>query len=99
MIDRNVMSQTSPASGTSKNGNNTAVTADDGFTAVKRTKAKKETSSTSSQSLKEHKQPLIGVGNSFSLPTIAKWVKIKYLSVVSPLRFRPQILKKHHWSK
>jgi hypothetical protein len=34
MIDRNVMSQASTAPGTSKTGNNIAVTADNGFTAV-----------------------------------------------------------------
>jgi hypothetical protein len=44
-----------------KNGNNIAVAADDGFTIVKRTKAKKENSSDSSQSLKKNKQPMIGV--------------------------------------
>jgi hypothetical protein len=56
MMDRNVMSQASTASETRKNGNNVAVAADEGFTAVKRTKAKKETPSTSSQSLKENKR-------------------------------------------
>jgi hypothetical protein len=58
MIDRNVMSRTSTASGTLKNGSNVPVAADDGFTAVKRTKAEKETSSNSSQSLKKNKQPV-----------------------------------------
>jgi hypothetical protein len=47
MIDRNVTSRASTAPGTSGNGNNVAVAAADGFTTVKRTRVKKETSSTS----------------------------------------------------
>jgi hypothetical protein len=75
---RNPQLTASTALGTLKN---VAVPAADGFTA-----AKKETSSTSSQSLKNNKQPLIGAGN---FPTIGKWVKIK-----SPFvsRFAPEVL-------
>jgi hypothetical protein len=70
MIDRNVISQASTLPGILKSGNN--VVAADVFTAVKRTKAKEETSSTPSQSLKKNKQPMIGVRNSSSLPIIVK---------------------------
>jgi hypothetical protein len=41
MIDSNVMSQSSTAPGTLKNGNNVAVATAAGFTTVKRTKTKK----------------------------------------------------------
>jgi hypothetical protein len=48
MIDRNEMNQAFTVARTSKNENNVALAAADDFTTVKRTKAKKETSSTSS---------------------------------------------------
>jgi hypothetical protein len=52
MIDKNVRSQASIASRTFKNGNNVAVATDHDFTTIKRTKAKRETSSTSTHPLK-----------------------------------------------
>jgi hypothetical protein len=82
MIDRNVRSQVPNASGTLKNGNKVAMAADDGFTAVKRTKANKESSSTLTQSLKKNKQAIVGVRNSSSTPTLLKRVKIKSLFVI-----------------
>jgi hypothetical protein len=44
MVDRNVMSQATAASGTLNNRNNVAVAYDDGLTAFKQTKAERETS-------------------------------------------------------
>jgi hypothetical protein len=62
MIDWNVMNQASTAPEIFKTGNNVAVATGDGFCTIKRSKATKETSSISSQSLKENKQRMIGVG-------------------------------------
>jgi hypothetical protein len=73
---RNVVNQTFPVAVTLKSGSKAALAADNGFTIVKRTKAKKETFSNSSQSIKK-KQPMIGVRNSSSLPAIVKRVKMK----------------------
>jgi hypothetical protein len=64
MIDRIIMSQPSTVPAILKNGINAAVVADNGFSTVKRTKVKKGTSSTSSQSQEENKQPMFGVRNS-----------------------------------
>jgi hypothetical protein len=75
------------APGTLKNGNDIAVAADDGFTTDKKTKGKEETSSTSAQSLKKNKQPMIGVRNS-SLLTVAKRIRMKYHFVC---RFAPEV--------
>jgi hypothetical protein len=63
---------------TSSNGNN-AVQIVDGFTAVKWTKARKETSNMPLQCVKKNKQPTIRVSCSSSLFSLVKWVKITYL--------------------
>jgi hypothetical protein len=100
MIDSNLMIQVSTTPGSLKNGNGVAVAADDRFTTVRRTTAKKETSSNLSVSLKKNKQPVIGVRNSSYLRTIVKRIKIKSLFVSRfPLRFQQQILKNHYWRK
>lgn len=81
VIDRKAMSQASIASGTLKNGRYVAVIADDGFTVVTRTEAKKEITSTSSQARKKNKQPVTGIRHASSLPNIVKRIKIKSLFV------------------
>jgi hypothetical protein len=88
VIDRNEMNQASAVPGTLKNRNNVVLVADDGFTAVKRTKAEKETFRMSLQSLQKNKQTMIGIRNPSSLPTIVKRVKIKSLFFS---RFAPEV--------
>jgi hypothetical protein len=74
--------QAPDAPGTLKNGNDVAVSANDGFTTMKRKKAKIETSTTSSHSLKKNKQTKTRTRISSSLHPIVKRVKIKSRFVV-----------------
>jgi hypothetical protein len=71
VTDRNVMSLASTVPEIMRNGNSVPVV---GLNTVKRTKANRETPSTSSQSRKKNKQPVIGV-HKFSLLIIVKSVK------------------------